>query len=51
LIRALIRFARLFPKELDRLHLLYARAHLMKHNPLHPDLPLIVRRLNELESA
>jgi hypothetical protein len=48
-IRALIRFARLFPRELNRLHLQWARAHLTKHNPSHPDLPYVLSQLAKLE--
>ena len=49
LIRAFVRFACMLPKALDRLHLQWALAELTSWNPMHPDLPLIVRRLNELE--
>jgi hypothetical protein len=48
MIRAFLAYCRLLPKELDKLHLQYALAHLSKHNPLHPDLPWIVLRLKEL---
>lgn len=49
MIRAIVRACRLLPAALDRAHLLWARAHLSKHNPLHPDMPYIVRRLARLE--
>lgn len=51
-MKALVRIFRFFPACLaafDRAHLLWARAHLSKHNPLHPELPDIVRRLSYLE--
>lgn len=48
-MRALIRFFRLLPAAFDRAHLVWARDHLSKHNPLHPELPEIIRRLRILE--
>ena len=47
MIRALIRYARLLPRALERLHLEWA---LKEISPLHPDVGFIVRRINELES-
>lgn len=29
----------------------WALAHLSTHQPLHPDLPMVLRRVSELESA
>jgi hypothetical protein len=49
MIRALGHIFRAFGQAFDRAHLRWARAHLSKHNPLHPDLPAIVRRLRQLE--
>jgi hypothetical protein len=43
-----LRYARLLPAALDRLHLQWA---LREIDPLHPDVPEIVMRLNELERA
>lgn len=48
MVRALIRYARLLPAALDRAHLEWARRHLSKHNPMHPGLPEVLRRLAEL---
>lgn len=48
-MRLLVRLCRLLPAALDRAHLEWARKHLSTHNPLHPDLPDIVRRLAELK--
>ena len=48
-MRALLRFFRLLPAALDLAWLRWARAHLSKHNPLHPDIPYILRRIEELK--
>ena len=29
----------------------WARAELTRRDPMHPDLPMIIRRVNELEAA
>jgi hypothetical protein len=46
--RALVRLLRAFPVALEIAHLQWARAELTKHKPMHPDLPAIVLRINEL---
>lgn len=45
----LLRLLRAAPLALERLHLQWARAELTRRNPMHPDLPQIVLRINELE--
>lgn len=45
LARMLAYFARALPHALERLHLEWA---LREIDPLHPDVPWIVRRINEL---
>lgn len=47
MIRFLIRFAKVLPRELDKLHLQWA---LREIDPMHPDVPLILRRLSELRA-
>jgi len=49
MIRAALRFLRLLPARLDLEWHRWARAHLSKHNPMHPDLPEIMTRIAELE--
>jgi len=49
MMRALVRFFRLLPARLDLEWLRWARRELTARNPLHPDLPWIVRRISELE--
>lgn len=49
MIRTVIRFVRILPARLELEHLRWARRHLTRHNPLHPDLPDIVRRIAHLE--
>lgn len=48
MIRAIVRTLRLLPAALERLHLQWA---IREISPLHPDVPFIVRRINELERA
>ena len=48
---AALRFVRMLPARLDLEYLRWARAHLTKHNPQHPDLPGIVLRINHLEEV
>lgn len=48
-MRWILRFCRMLPAALDLAWLRWARAHLSKHDPLHPDLPHIVRRIAELQ--
>lgn len=48
-MRALLQFFRLLPARFDLEWHRWARAHLTKHNPMHPDLPLIMRRILHLE--
>lgn len=48
-MRALITFFRCLPARLDLEWLRWARAELTKHNPMHPELPEIVRRITFLE--
>lgn len=48
---AALRFVRLLPARLDLEYLRWARSHLTKHNPMHPDLPEIVRQIRKLEEA
>lgn len=45
-IRAFVRFCKLLPAALDKAHLQWALSEI---DPMHPDLPLIVRRIRELE--
>jgi hypothetical protein len=47
-MRALVRFVRVLPLALERLHLEWA---LREVSPLHPDVPLIVRRLSEIKES
>jgi hypothetical protein len=47
-IRAFVRFCRWLPAAMDRSHLRWA---LSEMDPMHPDLPLIVARINELEKS
>jgi len=49
-MRAVIRLLRVLPDALELLHLKWARAELTKTNPLHPDIPAIVVRINSLET-
>ncbi len=48
MIRAILRFARVLPRQLDRLWLEAGLRSLMRHNPAHPDVPYIVIRLSDL---
>jgi len=48
-MRFLLRIFRAAPLAFERLHLKWARAELTRRDPTHPDLPLIVLRINELE--
>ena len=50
MIRAFIQYASMLPRALDLLHLRWGLAELSKRDPLHPDVPKIVRRIRELES-
>jgi hypothetical protein len=45
-IRALLRFVRLLPARLELEHLRWARREM---DPLHSQLPYVVRRINQLE--
>jgi hypothetical protein len=47
-LRAFIRYARCLPKALDKLHLQWA---LREIDPMHPNVPLIVHLINELDSG
>lgn len=47
LLPSLISLLRAIPASLEVLYLKWAMAEI---NPLHPDVPFIVRRINELES-
>lgn len=46
MIRAFLRFIRLLPARLELAHLEWARGEM---DPLHPHLPDVVRRINQLE--
>lgn len=51
--RALSFLRRLFSwmgRAFELAHLQWARAHLSRHNPTHPDLPHILARIAELEA-
>jgi hypothetical protein len=48
-MRYLARLMRALPDALEKVHLQWARAELTRRDPLHPDLPHIILRLNELE--
>lgn len=41
---------RLMPRAIDKAHLQWGLASLSKHNPQHPDVGYILRRLHELEA-
>jgi hypothetical protein len=47
-MRFLVRFCRLLPRALDAAHLRWA---LEEIDPLHRDVPYILRRLSELEQS
>lgn len=49
MLRALLRIMRALPLAMERLHLQWARAELTRRAPMHPDLPGIVLRINEIE--
>ncbi len=49
MLRLTIRIMRAFPAVMERLHLMWALAELQRREPMHPDLPHIVMRINELE--
>ena len=49
MIRAVIHFLRLLPARLELEYMRWARRHLTRHNPMHPDLPDVVRRIAALE--
>ena len=50
MIRAAATLLRALPVALERGHLRWALAELQRWNPMHPDLPFVVRRIRELEA-
>lgn len=48
-ISFVVRACRAMPAALDLAWLRWARAHMSKHNPTHPDLPDVIRRIAHLE--
>lgn len=48
-MKAVLRFFRCLPARLDLEWHRWARAHLTKHAPTHPELPEVVRRIRHLE--
>lgn len=47
-IRSILRALRWLPVAIEREHLRWA---IREIDPMHPDVPMIVRRINELERA
>jgi hypothetical protein len=48
MVKAVLRLLRLIPRALERAHLEWA---IREVHPLHPDVPYIVQRLNELSRS
>lgn len=48
-MRVFLRVVRAAPLAFERMYLIWARTEMQRWKPMHPDLPHVILRINELE--